>query len=670
MAESPGEKNVTCRPPNHLKHPLTSSEKGIILLPGLQTVSVSESLPQSSSEQTPTNQSRDSTGIARLSANISVSPRSPILHPTSGLPKGYTPIPTLLAKSVGNKVTLMKRPADFQSVNNVDGQSKGSLVSLPTIAVANTKLSKAQSSPSQLDCTQMQAQGPQRTHVLVQPGMATVTAALPKSPQAIPSQTVPKNPVQVVYKVPEGLGLVRKDSSSGSSSPVKISVHPVVDQNTGEKIMQQVVILPSNILINKSEAKAASSLHQQEAKGIQVAVPKVASSLCMSTDVPGFSIPENRIPVQHVAPLKDPRTERTSSPSVSPCLQQVSVNAAGFKGTPVCSVQASTSQAVTSNPSSVTTPSSAISTESVKSTDPKQELKTVCIRDSQSILVTTRGGNTGIVKVQTSSDQNALGCFSTSPVITISPQFKAFLVSKTSATLSPAAPSQTSPSTVAAMASIAVAQPQKQIPSALKPPSTVTNPILTSVTGSIPVTGPGSKTSDTTVALSQGSYTSVGSSVATKVSQLVKTPSAGSPVQASVLENAVVVPSVSTSGVPQVLKQEFINKTGMKRASTDERSPVAKFILVTPPTSSASNVALPKCAPSLTKSVPSSRVVFISQPTVTSTTTFMGSIPKQAAATSASGQLLNTSVSSDTLKMGLRAKNITLPSGRFVVDFF
>ncbi|XP_047425859.1 uncharacterized protein KIAA2026 [Mugil cephalus] len=659
VAESAGEKNVTCRPLNHLKHPLTSPEKGITLLPGLQTVNVDESLPQSISEQTPTNQSRDPTGIARLPTNISVSPKSPILNPTSGLPKGYTPIPTLLAKSVGNKVTLMKRPADFRSVNNVDGHSKGSFVSLPT-AVAKTKLSKAQSSSSQLNCPQ----GPQQTHALVRPAMATVTAALPKSQQAMPTQTVPKNPVQVVYKVPEGLGVIRKDSSSSSSSssPVKVSVHPVVDQNTGEKIMQQVVILPSNLLINKSEAKA-SSLHQHEAKGFQVAVPKVAGSLCMSTDVPGFSIPENRIPVQHVAPLKDARTERTPSPSVSPCLPQVSVNTAGFKGAQVCSVQTSTSQAVTSNPSTVTTLSSAISTESVKSTDPKQELKTVCIRDSQSILVTTRGGNTGIVKVQTSSDQSALGCFPTSPVITISPQFKAFLVSKTSATLSPATPSQTSPSPVAAVTSIAVAQPQKQVPSALKPPSIVTNPMFTSVTGSIPITGSRSQTADTTVALSQGSSTSAGSTAKTMTSQLVKTTTAGSLVQASVLENTVVVPSVSSSGVPQVVTQDFINKTGVKRASTDERSPVAKFILVTPSSSLASTVALPKGAPSSTNSVPSSRVVFISQPSVTSSTTFMGNIPKQTMSTSASGQVLTKSIPSQTLKMGLRTKNITLPSG-------
>lgn len=686
MAESAGERTVTYVHPNHLKYPLASTEKGVSLLPRVQTgssniTSTPDSGPLSRSELIPSNQSRDynSAWAPRVPAQASLSPRPTILHPTTGLPKGYTPIPTLLAKSVGNKVTLMKRPADYLQ-DNIDRQSKGSLVSLPTSAVTTTKLSKAQSSPSssQQNSQQMQAQELQQMEVLRQPGMATVTAALPKSPQAKPTQTVPKDPVQVVYKVPERLGhIVRKDGSS----PVKISVHPVMDQNTGEKIMQQVVILPSNLLIHKTEEKA-SSLHQQQSKGIQVPVSKVASPLCMSTNVPGFTIPENRIPVQQVAPLKDARTVRTPSPSVSPHLQQGALNTSGFRGAQVCSSQASTTQGLTPNPSPITTPSSAVSTEPIKSTDPKQELKTVCIRDSQSILVTTRGGNTGIVKVQTSSDQNALGCLPTSPVITISPQFKAFLVSKTSQTLSPSASSQTSPCTIPAATSISMAQPQKQVSSVLKSPSTVRTPMLTAVTGSIPITGPGNQTASTTVALNQGPNTSAGSTVATKIGQLVQTAAAGSHFQASLVKNTVVVPTLSSSGVPQVLTQaEFISKTGVKRANTDERSQVTKFILVTPSSSSSSNVALSKGTPSSTKSLPSSRVMFISQPTATSSTNSVGSIPKQAIATGASGQLLTTSLSSQTLKMGLspgqpvggvnsealsKVKNITLPSGGFV----
>ncbi|XP_040014228.1 uncharacterized protein KIAA2026 isoform X2 [Xiphias gladius] len=683
VADSSRERMVTCVPPVHLKHPLASTEKGVSLLPRVQTgssniTSTADSGPQSRSELIPSNQSRDSNPAwaAGLPAQTSLSPRPTILHPTTGLPKGYTPIPTLLAKSVGNKVTLMKRPADCPGVNDIDRQSKGCLVSLPTSAVATTKLSKAHSSPSssQQNSQQMQAQGLQQTQVHRQPGMATVTAAPIKSPQAKPTQTVPKSPVQVVYKVPERLGhLVSKDSSS----PVKISVHPVMNQNTGEKVVQQVMILPSNLLIHKTE-ETASSLHQQQLKAIQVPVSKVASPLCMSTNVPGFTIPENRIPVQQVAPLKDARTVRTPSPSVSPRQQQGTLNTAGFTAAQVSIPQASTPQGVMLNPSPITTPSSAVSTEPIKSTDPKQELKTVCIRDSQSILVTTRGGNTGIVKVQTSSDHSALGSLTTSPVITISPQFKAFLVSQTSPTFTPSAPSQTAPCTVPAMTSISMAQPQKQVPSVLKSPSVVTTPMHKAGTGSIPVTGLGSQTAGTAVALSQGSNTSTCSTVA-KIGQLVQTAAAGSHFQASFVKNTVVVPSLSSSCVPQVFTQaEVISKTGVKRVSTDESSQVTKFILVTPSSSSTSNVALSKETPCPTKSLPSSRVMFISQPTATSSTTFMGSIPKQAIAKGAGGQLLPSSLSSQTLKMGLtpgqpissgnsealsKVKNISLPSG-------
>lgn len=665
-AESDGESMVTRVPTNHLKHSLASREKGINLLPRVQTgcsnvISSYDSGPMSRSELIPSNQSRDSNSAwaSRLPAQASLSSRPSILHPTTGLPKGYTPIPTLLAKSVGNKVTLMKRPADYPGANSINRQSKGSLVSMPTSAVTTTKLSKAQSSPSS---SQKNTKGLKLTEIQRQPGMATVTAALSKSLQAKPSQTVPNQPVQVVCKEPERVGHVTRTESS---SPVKISVQPVVDQNTGEEIMQQVVILPSNLLIHKTEER--TSLHHKQSKCIQVPVSKEASPLCMSTNVPGFTIPENRIPVQQVAPLKNARTVRTPSPSFAPHLQQEVINTAGLKG--VCSPQTSATQGVMPIPSPITTPSRAVSTEPIKSTDPKQELKTVCIRDSQSILVTTRGGNTGIVKVQTSSDQNVLGCLPTNPVITISPQFKAFLVSKTSQTLSPSAPSQTSCS-IPAVTRISVAQTQKQVSS---------TPIFTAVTGSIPVKGPESQIASTSIALGQGSKNSIDSTVATKIGQHTQTAAGGSHFQASSVKNTAVVPSLSSSVVPQVLTQaEYLSKTGVKRASTDERSQFTKFILVTPSSSSTSNVTLSKGTPSSTRSLPSSGVMFISQPTVTSSTTSVGSIPKQAIATGASGRLLTTSLSGQTVKMGLnpgqpvggfnseKVKNITLPSGGFV----
>lgn len=684
LASSPGERTGTYVSPNHLKHPLASPEKGINLLPRVQIggsniTSTPDSGPQTRTHHIPSNQFRYSNSAlaARMPAQTSPCPRPPILHPTTGLPKGYTPIPTLLAKSVGNKVTLMKRPDDCSGLNNRDRKSKESSICLAASAGAITKSSKAQICPSSSlqNSQQLQVKGQQRTQVPIQPAMATVIDALPKSPPAKPTQTVLKNPVQVVYKVPEGLGqLVRKDNKS----PVKISVHPIVDQNTGEKIMQQVVILPSNLLIHNSEEKVSSS-HPQQSTVLQVPVSKVASPLCMSTNVPGFTIPENRIPVQQVAPLKDVRVVKTPSPSFSPCLQHGALNTAGFKGAQVFSSQGNTPQGIKPNASSIITSTSAASTVPVKSTDPKQELKTVCIRDSQSILVTTRGGNTGIVKVQASSDQNELGCLSNNPVITISPQFKAFLVSKTSQTSS--VPTQTSPCTIPALTGISVAQPQKQLTSLLKNPSTVTNPIVTALPGSIALTGPEIRNTGTTVALNQGSNISAGSTVATKIGQLVQTAAAGSDFQASIIKSTFVVPSVSSSSVSQVLTQaESFGKTGLKRANTDERSHVTKFLLVSPPSSSASNVAASDDTSSCTKSLPSSTVMIINQPTETSSATFVGSVPKQAIATGANGKLLTTLLSSRTMKMGLglgqtvgsvnsealsKSKNITLPTGGF-----
>ncbi|XP_029372369.1 uncharacterized protein KIAA2026 isoform X2 [Echeneis naucrates] len=671
VADCAGETIATYAyvPPIQLKHPLVTTDKGVSALSRVQMgssniTSTSDSESQFRPELTPSNQTRDSNSAeaAGFPTQTPLSPKPSILHPTIGLPKGYTPIPTLLAKSVGNKVTLMKRPADCPGVNNIDRQSKGVLVSPITSAETITKFSNAQtsSSNSQKNSQQLQAQGLRQIQVHNQPGMATVTAAPLKSPQGKPTQTAPNCPVQMVYKVPEGLGhLVRKDSSS----PVKISVQPVTTQSTAEKVMQQVVILPSNLLIHKTEETTAS-LHQQS-KGIQVPVSKVAGPLCMSTNVPGFSIPENRIPVQQVAPLKEDRRVRTPSPSVSPRQQQGTLNIAGFKGSHVCTTQSSTPQGGTPNASPITIPSSAVSNESIESADTKQELKTVCIRDSQSILVTTRGGNTGIVKVQASSDHSVLGSLPTSPVITISPQFKAFLVSKTSPTFPPAS-SQTSPCTIPALTSVSVAKPQKQVPSVLKSTSNVTIPLHTAVTVNLPVTCPGSQTTVSTVALSQGSSTAICSTVATKTGQLAQTASAGSHFQASLVKNTVV-PSVSTSGLPQVLPQAEISKIGVKRASTDERSQVTKYILVTPSSSSNSNVALPKGSTSSPKSLPTSRVMYISQPTATSSTTFMGSIPKQAIATTALSSLKMESSSGQTLGSGTsealpNITNISLPS--------
>ncbi|MEQ2157258.1 hypothetical protein GOODEAATRI_000124, partial [Goodea atripinnis] len=365
------------------------------------------------------------------------------------------------------------------------------------------------------------------------------------------------------------------------------------------------------------------------------------------------------------------------APSGSSFLQQGARSSARLKGPQVCTVKTSTLKGGLPTPSTVTAATRAAVADTAKLTEPKQELKTVCIRDSQSILVTTRGGNTGIVKVQTSSEQNSLGSFSTSPVITISPQLKAFLVSKTSTALAAPIPSQASRPTVQGGTSTSAAQTQNHGPLALPASHVATNSTPTTVTSITPVRGLASKTTRTAAPLGQGSSNSP-VSVVTNISQLVNTATYSSPFPSSTLKNTVVVPSLS-SGVSKVPTQEAISKNGVKRSSTDEISQVTKYILVTSSSSASSNQPTSKRTPSSSQSAASSKVVLVSQPAVTTSTTFMGAIPKQMMGVGI-GQALTTPLSNPTPKMGIspakpvacvrseassKASNSTLQAGRF-----
>uniref|UniRef100_A0A3B4A9L1 Bromo domain-containing protein n=1 Tax=Periophthalmus magnuspinnatus TaxID=409849 RepID=A0A3B4A9L1_9GOBI len=275
-----------------------------------------------------------------------------VLHSVSGQPKSYTPIPTLLAKSVGNKVTLMKQPADHLEID-----SKGTVVS-----TGDTNLSKLNNCSS----------GPPQN-----------------SSQKQVSYTVHKEQNPLV---------------GTSSSNLKCK----------EMEPQQVVFLNPNILHSTDKEV---TLSQQQSKDIISS--EIDSTLCTSTNVAGFTIPESGTLVQQVPPSKN-----TGLTEASVCSSNIH---SFFRSQPSAISNASAPQCSLHD---ITAPLS-IS----KSTDSKQELKTVCIRESQSILVTTRGGNTGIVKVQKSTD-HTVG-FSKGPVITISPQFQALLVSKTSSVFSP-----------------------------------------------------------------------------------------------------------------------------------------------------------------------------------------------------------------------------------------
>ncbi|XP_029548150.1 uncharacterized protein KIAA2026 isoform X1 [Salmo trutta] len=506
-----------------------------------------------------------------------------ITTPMAGVQRTHKPIQlyTLLAKNVGNKVTLIHhQPGVISHVGQ--GHSLACASSLQAIKLKHFL--------------------PQSSQQLPQP-----TTPTPKHTQMSHTTPIPKTPVQVVYKMPEGMGLVRK-----AGSPMKIAVQPILDQKTGDKLMQQVVILPSNLLIQKSEGQS----HPQQPRTIQVPASKAPTTLSQTS---GFTMPQshdNRIPIQQVAPLKG----ATPSPTNSPRLQTTSLTT-GYKVVQLPGPRvSSTTQNVIPN-RSPSNPTSTAFTDPSKPPFPKQELKTVCIRDSQSILVTTRGGNTGVVKVQM-SDQSTSGLLPASPVI-ISPQFKAFLVSKTSP---PAAP------TVPVVTSATVAQVQSRL-SPLRS-STVTSSTTarqSSITAGIQATGQ-TVGSAVTVAVNQGS--NVSSTIAVN-SQLPK--------------SIVTVPG-NPAGATQTSLVQCVTKPVLKRVCPDERSPFTKFILVSP-SSNVTSMAATKVTSTTAPSVlPGQRLMFISQsPAQASHAT--SSIPRHVSVSGA--QSLTTSIPNEAMKIRL-----------------
>lgn len=285
-----------------------------------------------------------------------VIPRASALpEPLSSFQGSCKPIQALLAKSVGNKVTLISHPKAAVMAQILRDHNKTS-VTLPPVRLSTTR------PPTE-----------------------------PVSTESPATTSTTESTEQVVYKTAGGVGLLRKGSAC-----VKFSAQPISDQKSGGNVMQQVVILPSNLLIQSAENKAAKT---------SASLPKTTTYL---SNASGFTIPENKVPVQQVAPLKDTSTARTPSAVVTPNLRSVSG----------VSKKTTEPKVVVNKSASPTKP------------DAKQELRTVCIRDSQSILVTTRGGNTGVVKVQTS--ESGTGALPASPVFTISPLLQAFLVSKSS----------------------------------------------------------------------------------------------------------------------------------------------------------------------------------------------------------------------------------------------
>uniref|UniRef100_A0A8C9L4H6 Bromodomain containing 10 n=1 Tax=Serinus canaria TaxID=9135 RepID=A0A8C9L4H6_SERCA len=324
--------------------------------------------------------------------------------------KGTKPIQALLAKNTGNKVTLTNQllpPAGM----NVSASEKSALPALESS--------------------------------LIKP--------------ALPCQASSNTPLQMVYKMPNG-HCVPIDVPNSS---VKVQMQAMIDPKNGEKVMQQVLILPKNFLLQQKEEKIVSkdiqSLQQKSFEMHCTSLPKMPNVSVSLTPVLVTSPPNAAQSPTTVFSKNTTHSSQVTSP-VSTTQPLSSVTSADnlsiikvsqsdsdkFKTTvstatlPLASpTLATASQSLTSVLSASTnTDSASHSLASQQQTDTletKQELKTVCVRESQSILVTTRGGNTGIVKVQTNPDQISPSSLCPSSVFTYASQLQAFIVPKTTA---------------------------------------------------------------------------------------------------------------------------------------------------------------------------------------------------------------------------------------------
>lgn len=341
--------------------------------------------------------------------------------PVSTLQKGTKPIQALLAKNIGNKVTLINQlpPSTGRSTSSVEK----SAISPPEVS--------------------------------------------PIKP-ALTCHTSKKGPLQMVYKMPCGQWL----PIDLHNSSVKIQMQPVLDPKTGEKIMQQVLILPKNFVIQHKEGRAvAKEIPPLQQKGTEqhclsfqqtanvnsssASVLVKSTGTVSSTHVPNAVFNRTITPLSNVSSARPQPLSPVTSVSnlLTPPVKNSQSEAGKVKNAvsavsfpqPIASPTISTVQPLLSATtlSGSANPSSSLNCfaqQTADSSEAKQELKTVCIRDSQSILVRTRGGNTGVVKVQTNTDQNSPNSLSSNSVFTFSPQLQAFLVPKSTTSSSSAFP--------------------------------------------------------------------------------------------------------------------------------------------------------------------------------------------------------------------------------------
>uniref|UniRef100_U3K7R1 Bromodomain containing 10 n=1 Tax=Ficedula albicollis TaxID=59894 RepID=U3K7R1_FICAL len=335
--------------------------------------------------------------------------------------KGTKPIQALLARNTGNKVTLTNQ----------------------LLPPAGMKVSTSEKS---------------------------VLPALESSPikPALPCQASSKTPLQMVYKMPNG-HCVPIDVPNSS---VKIQMQAMIDPKNGEKVMQQVLILPKNFVLQQKEEKVVSkdiqSLQQKSFEMHCTSLPKMSNvsvsltplvTVANATHSPTTVFSKNST---HSSQVTSPMNTTQPLPNVTsadnlPSIIKVSQSGSDKIKTTVSTATLPMSLASPnlSTASQSLTPATALSAstntysachnlasqQQTDSLETKQELKTVCVRESQSILVTTRGGNTGIVKVQTNPDQISPSSLCPSSVFTYASQLQAFLVPKTTAVSSSSLPS-------------------------------------------------------------------------------------------------------------------------------------------------------------------------------------------------------------------------------------
>uniref|UniRef100_A0A2D4HEH8 Uncharacterized protein n=1 Tax=Micrurus lemniscatus lemniscatus TaxID=129467 RepID=A0A2D4HEH8_MICLE len=326
--------------------------------------------------------------------------------------KGTKPIQALLAKNIGNKVALTSQLP--------------STVGRSTFTSEKLIISTISSSP-------------------IKPELSC--------------QTSSKSSLQVLYKMPAG-HCMPVDLHSNS---VKIQMQPVVDgksgdKTTGEKIMQQVLILPKNFLIqhreSKSGAKENQPLQQNTIEQHCISLPQSTdTNTALVPSIPAYSInaattllpntnvkknitqlPQGPDSVNRISLLPSITSTSNTLASVVKMNQsetlKITKTVVSAAASPVALPNVSSAiQTLTTVSQSVTSHTNS-SPQNTADSETKQELKTICIRDSQSILVRTRGGNTGIVKVQTNSEPISASNFSPSSVFTYAPQLQAFLMPK------------------------------------------------------------------------------------------------------------------------------------------------------------------------------------------------------------------------------------------------